>query len=232
MDASTELLEREEPRARLEAALAAARKGRGRIVSLEGEAGIGKTTLTLAFIEAHRADARVHVGGCEHLATPEPMGPLRDIARESQGRFSISATGPLATYEALLRLLETGRGPALLVIEDIHWADEATLDLLRFLGRRIRPAPVLVVVSFRNDEPDSRGRLASLWADMPRDARERIDLRPLSIEAVAKLAHQRGRTARELYELTGGNPFHVTEYLTAGGEGVPRSVQEVRYSVT
>ncbi|HEY0648660.1 ATP-binding protein [Phenylobacterium sp.] len=227
MHGAVELLERDEPRARLEDALAAARKGRGRVVSLEGEAGIGKTSLTLAFAEDHRSDARVHVGGCENLATPEPLGPLRDIARESQGRFALSPSGQLATYEALLRLLTGGRGPALLVLEDIHWADDATLDLLRFLGRRIRAAGVLVLVSFRNDEPDSQGRLASLWADMPRDARERIELPPLSLEAVGQLVHRQGGVARRVYELTGGNPFQVTEYLSGDGESVPRSVQEV-----
>jgi len=222
-----ELLEREEPRARLEAALAAAREGHGRIISLEGEAGIGKTALTLAFTAAHRSGSRVHAGGCEHLSTPEPLGPLRDIARESQGRFYISATGHLATYESLLQLLQVGRGPALLVIEDIHWADDATLDLLRFLGRRIRAAPVMVLVTFRNDEPESAARLASFWADMPRDARERIDLAPLSMASVAQLARRQGRTAHEVYDLTGGNPFNVTEYLTAEGDGVPRSIQEL-----
>src|SRR5450432_2762992 len=91
------LLEREEPRSRLEAALNAARNGFGRIVSIEGEAGIGKTSLVSSFAESHRRDARVYIGGCEHLSTPEPLGPLRDIARESQGRFALSATGQLAT---------------------------------------------------------------------------------------------------------------------------------------
>jgi predicted ATPase len=137
------LLEREVPLRQLKEALEAARAGRGRIVSLEGEAGIGKTSLGLSFAEAHRSDARVYIGGCEHLATPEPIGPLRDIERESHGRFSISATSLLATYEALLRLLMTGRDPGLLLMEDIHWADDPTLDLFRYLGRRIRATPIL-----------------------------------------------------------------------------------------
>ncbi|HWA59776.1 MAG TPA: AAA family ATPase, partial [Caulobacteraceae bacterium] len=222
------LLERDEPRTRLEAALAAARSGRGRIVSLEGEAGIGKTSLAQAFIDAQRPHARIHVGGCEHLATPEPLGPLRDIARESQGRFAISPVGHLATFEALLRMLQGGRGPALLVIEDIHWADDATLDCLRFLGRRIRTAPVLVLVTFRSDEPDSRARLVSFWADMPRDARERIELPPLSLDAVGQLVRGSGRDVGGVYALTGGNPFHVTEFLTADNDNaVPRNVQDV-----
>ena len=220
------LLEREEPKARLEAALGAARGGLGRVVSIEGEAGIGKTSLVLNFAEAQRNDARVHIGSCEHLATPEPLGPLRDIARESQGRFAMSITGQLAAFEALLRLLGSGRGPGLLVIEDIHWADDATLDLLRYLGRRIRAEPILVVVTFRNDEGDSRSRLASLWADMPRDHRERIELRPLSLDAVSTLAEGADCGARDVFEASGGNPFHVTEYLATPGVAVPSSVQE------
>jgi len=86
------LLEREHPESRLDAALAAARNGSGRIVSIEGEAGIGKTSLALQFVAAHRSDAHIFVGGCEQLSTPEPLGPLRDIERDSKGRFSVSAT--------------------------------------------------------------------------------------------------------------------------------------------
>ena len=220
------LLEREEPRSRLEAALKAARGNIGRIVSIEGEAGIGKTSLVSSFAESHRRDARVYIGGCEHLATPEPLGPLRDIARESQGRFALSATGQLATFEALLRILTQGREPALLVIEDIHWADDSTLDLLRYLGRRIPAAPILTVVTFRNDEAASQARLASLWADMPRDSRERVELRPLSLDAVSTLAGSSGRAAHEVFAATGGVPFHVTEYLAAGGSVVPSSVRD------
>ncbi|HEX5264327.1 MAG TPA: AAA family ATPase [Phenylobacterium sp.] len=220
------LLEREAQRSRLESALSSARRGEGRVVSIEGEAGIGKTSLVLSFADDHRPDARVHVGGCEHLATPEPLGPLRDIARESQGRFSVSVSGQLGTFEGLLRLLTSGRGPALMVIEDLHWADDSTLDLMRYLGRRIRTAPILIVVTFRNDETTSQARLASLWADMPRDSRERLELSPLSLDAVAALAQPMGRLARDVFEATGGNPFHVTEYLAAADETVPRSVQD------
>jgi DNA-binding CsgD family transcriptional regulator len=230
MEPAVALLERETPRSRLEAALACARRGRGGVVSIEGEAGIGKTALALSFADAHRADARVHIGGCENLATPEPLGPLRDVARESQGRFSLSGGGQLGTFEALLRLLTGGRGPGLLLIEDLHWADDASLDLVRYLARRIRNAPVLVVVTLRDDEVGSQVRLASLWADMPRDGHTRIELGPLSLNAVSTLAHPSGRAGREVLEITGGNPFHVTEYLATAGDGVPRSVQAATLS--
>jgi DNA-binding CsgD family transcriptional regulator len=222
----TTLLEREGPRSRLERQLTSARDGHGQVVFVEGEAGIGKTSLALGFIDAHRRDARVYVGGCEHLATPEPLGPLRDIARDSEGRFALSSTSPLATFEALLRLLTTGRPPGVLLIEDIHWADDSTLDLLRYLGRRVRAAPILIVVTFRNDEPASQARLAALLADMPRDCRDRIVLEPLSADAVAILAGRTGRSAHEILALTGGNPFHVTECLATDGSAVPHSVRE------
>jgi len=228
----TKLLEREEPRSRLEEALQAARAGRGRIVSIEGEAGIGKTALAVSFAAAHRRDARVYAGGCEQLATPEPLGPLRDVARESQGRFSISATSLLATFEALLRLLTSGREPGLLLMEDIHWADDLTLDLFRYLGRRIRAAPILTVATFRNDEPPSQSRLAALWSDMPRDCRERIELQPLSPVAVSVLAERSGRAAREVFEATGGNPFHVTEFLATERSAVPHSVRDATLART
>ena len=82
------LLERGQPKSLLDDALHTARGGAGRIVSIEGEAGIGKTSLALTFVEAHRGDAQIYVGGCEHLSTPEPLGPLRDIERDSGGRFT------------------------------------------------------------------------------------------------------------------------------------------------
>src|SRR5262245_40242352 len=190
------LLERATPWAAMERALESARRGEGRLVSLEGEAGIGKTSLALAFVAAKRAQARTYVGGCEHLATPEPLGPLHDIARESRGRFVIAGGGPFAIFESLLRLLNGGQGPALLLIEDIHWADDSTLDFLRFLVRRIRTASILAVVTFRNDEAVSGTRLASLWSDFPRDAHERLVLAPLSMDGVATLATRAGKAAR------------------------------------
>lgn len=219
------LLEREYPWSRLEAALEAARRGQGRLVSVEGVAGIGKTSLVARFADAHRTTARVYVGACEHLTTPEPLGPLRDVARDSGGGFAVSPTSPFTTFESLLRLLRTGRGPGVLVIEDLHWADDATLDLLRFLGRRIRGAPVLVAVTCRSDEP-SAARLAALWPDLPRDSTERVELAPLSATAVGKLATAAGRQPHEVFEATRGNPFHVTEYLAVPEGRVPATLRD------
>ena len=226
------LLEREEPTSQLEAALAAARAGTGRIVSLEGEAGIGKTALALSFVADHRGDARVYLGGCEQLSTPEPLGPLRDIERDSEGRFALSGRSQLEIFAAVLRLLTSGREPGVLLIEDIHWADDPTLDLLRYLGRRLRTARMLVLVTFRNDGAPSRERLAALWSDLPRDSRERIELQPLSPAAVGVLAARDNQIDADLHAVTGGNPFHVTEFLATGRANVPRSVRDATLART
>ena len=220
------LLEREQPKSRLEAALEAARTGAGRIVSIEGEAGIGKTSLALHFATAHRRDAQVYVGGCEQLSTPEPLGPLRDIERDSGGRFAVSATSQLDTFAALLRLLTSGREPGLLLIEDLHWADDPTLDLFRYLARRLRAARILVIGTFRNDEAASRDRLAALWGDLPLDCRERIELQPLSPAAVKALAARTDHVAQDIYAVAGGNPFHVTEFLATERATIPHSVRD------
>ena len=226
------LLERAQPRSLLEAALQAARAGTGRIVSVEGEAGIGKTSVALNFVAAHRSDAQVYVGGCEQLSTPEPLGPLRDIERDSGGRFAVSASSQLETFAALLRLLTSGRDPGLLLLEDIHWADDPTLDLLRYLGRRLRAARMLVIATFRNDEAPSRERLAALWSDLPRDCRERIELQPLSPAAVNTLAARCNHAAHDIYAVTGGNPFHVTEFLATERATIPHSVRDATLART
>ena len=226
------LLERAQPESLLEAALQTARSGTGRIVSIEGEAGIGKTSLALNFVAAHRGDAQVYVGGCEQLSTPEPLGPLRDIERDSGGRFAVSASSQLETFAALLRLLTSGREPGLLLLEDIHWADDPTLDLLRYLGRRLRAARMLVIATFRTDEAPSRERLAALWSDLPRDYRERIELQPLSPAAVNTLAARCSHVAQDIYAVTGGNPFHVTEFLATDRATIPHSVRDATLART
>jgi DNA-binding CsgD family transcriptional regulator/tetratricopeptide (TPR) repeat protein len=195
------------------------------MVCIEGEAGIGKTSLVLSFTEAHRLDARVYAGACECLSTPEALGPLRDVARDSRGLFAVLPSSPLDTFESLLMLLKGGRAPALLVIEDIQWADDATLDLIAYLGRRVRTLPVMVVVTLRHDEVP-RPQLASLWTDLPRDFCERVDLRPLSLAAVSVLAVAAHRNAREVFDATAGNPFYVTEYLATKDDSVPRTVHD------
>jgi DNA-binding CsgD family transcriptional regulator len=207
-----ELLERDEQLQRLVNALARAREGRGRLIAIAAEAGAGKTALTERFVAGHAKDARVYWGACENLSTPEVLLPLRDIARASGESFEFGADH-IRAFESLLQLLSRHAKPSILILEDVHWADTATLDLIRFLARRISRVGALVLITYREEEVDVRSPVRSLLGEAPAGNVERISLAPLSLAAVTRLAAQRGRRGEELFALTAGNPFLVTEAL-------------------
>jgi len=231
------LLEREAVLAELDELARAARRGAGRVVLLYGEAGVGKTAVLTRFAAGLEPDMRVLRGWCEPLAAPRPLGPLSDAlagvgpsaAAALDSAIESGDTGVL--YRRLLTMLRDGHR-WVWVIEDAHWADGATVDLLRFLARRIASLPLLVVMSCRDDEIDDQHPLAVLLGDLTTAAVvSRIALEPLSGPAVAELAAGSGLNADALYRLTGGNPFYVTEVLAAGPdvlmrEALPRSVSE------
>jgi DNA-binding CsgD family transcriptional regulator len=212
-----ELLERDEQLRRLSDAFADAGKGRGRIVAIAAEAGTGKTALTERFVADLAGGARVFWGACENLSTPEVLLPLRDIARASGEAFDLGADH-IHAFEALLRLLSRGAAPALLIIEDLHWADTATLDLIRYLGRRIARVRALILITYRDEELDARSSVRTVLGESPAGSVERLMLEPLSLAAVTDLAAKAGRRGEELYALTAGNPFLVTEALAVEGD--------------
>jgi DNA-binding CsgD family transcriptional regulator len=214
--APIELLERDEQLRRLEDAFEAAGSGRGRIVAIAAEAGAGKTALTERFVASLGDGARVLWGACENLSTPEVLLPLRDIARASGEAFDLD-TDHIRAFESLLRLISRGAAPALLIIEDVHWADTATLDLIRYLGRRIARVRALILITYRDEEVDARSPMRNLLGEMPAGSVERLTLEPLSLGAVSDLAAKAGRRGEELYALTAGNPFLVTEALAVEG---------------
>jgi DNA-binding CsgD family transcriptional regulator len=211
-DAAIDLLERDEQLRRLENVFALARGGRGRIIAIAAEAGAGKTALTERFVADHAQVARVYWGACENLSTPEVLLPLRDIARASGETFELGADHILS-FESLLRLLSNGAKPSLLIIEDVHWADTATLDLIRFLARRIARVRALTLITYRDEEVDARSPVRNLLGDAPAGNVERMTLAPLSLAAVTSLAAEHGRRGEELFTLTAGNAFLVTEAL-------------------
>jgi DNA-binding CsgD family transcriptional regulator len=231
------LLEREAVLTELGALARRAARGAGRLVLLRGEAGVGKTAVISQFAAALDIDTRLLRGWCEPLAAPRPLGPLLD---------ALTGVGP-AAVRALDEAIESGDSGVLYrrllgvlrgghrwiwVIEDIHWADGATLDLLRFLSRRIASLPLLLVASYRDDEISDRHPLAVALGDLATCAAlTRIGLQPLSRDAVAQLASGSGVNVEQLHRLTGGNPFYVTEVLAVGPEvlsrkALPRSVSE------
>ncbi len=224
-----ELLERDAPLRSLGDSLREARTGVGRIALVCGEAGIGKTALVETFIAAHRTEARLLLGRCDALFTPQPLAPLHDVALQANGallQLMQTAGARLAIFSAVVRELQDGGRPTVLVFEDVHWADAATLDLLKYLGRRIRAAPTLVILTYRDDELDGGHALWSMLGNLPADAIRRVPVAPLTEAAVARLARHAGRSAAGVHAQTGGNPFYVTELLASPSGSVPVTVRE------
>ena len=219
-----ELLERESPLDCLAAGLASARTGAGRVALVSGGAGLGKTSLVRAFLDGLDRAIPALVGACDDLSTPRPLGPVHDIARSCRPALADAlARGDVpAVYTALLDELD---GRTVVVVEDVHWADEATLDALTFLARRVDRLPVLLVLTYREDDAASAVPLQRVLGGLHAPVAVRIQLRPLSAQAVARLAGEPGRGLR-VYASTGGNPFYVTELLAAEDEGVPASVSQ------
>ena len=223
------LLERDAQLASLTSYAEEARHGDGRLVLVGGEAGVGKSALVE---QAQRdvPDAQWLWGACDGLFTPRPLGPLFDIASKLGGELLelCRADAPREDlFGALLRQVSTPGELHVLVMEDVHWADEATVDLLRFLGRRLRDAPVLLIATYRDDglSPDHPLRVALGDLATQRSTR-RIGLAPLTEQAVGVLAADSGLDAAALYRLTGGNPFYVTEAVQSGTGEVPPSARD------
>jgi DNA-binding CsgD family transcriptional regulator/tetratricopeptide (TPR) repeat protein len=220
-----ELLERERYLADLAAWLHAAAEGSGCIALVGGEAGIGKTALLQEF-SVRYPEVRVLWGACDALFTPRPLAPLHDIARQTQGALLAaveSGANRDAIFASALDELEREQ-QVLVVFEDMHWADEATLDLLKFLGRRIHRTHAMLAVTYRDDEVGSRHPLRFVIGDLPRANLHRMSLSPLSESAVAQLATRVGRSSKGLHNATGGNPLFVTEVLATDGDAVPVTV--------
>ena len=194
----------------------------GRLVLLGGEPGVGKTALVREFAGGRR----VLWGACDPLNTPRPLGALLDVADAAGGPLQeavASGARPAALVTALLQELRA-EPDTVLVLEDVHWADEGTLDALRLLGRRIAGVPALAIATFREnaDEPVRMvlGELATA------EGVERVRIPPLTAAAVRELAEPHGVDGDDLHRRTGGNPFYVTEVLSAPGTEIPATIRD------
>jgi len=224
------LLERELQRASLDGWLVDATNGKGSLVFIGGEAGVGKTSLLNEFCRVSDGRVRVLRGQCDRLSTPRPLGPLQDIASAVEGeldRLLNESTVPCdRLFRVVLAELDASRIPALFVIEDAHWADEATLDLIRFLGRRLASLRSLVVVTYRDDDAGANKALRHIMGDLaPANAIRRLSVSPLSAGGVRTLSEGSEFDPDELFRLTGGNPFYLTQVL-AGDGSIPASVRD------
>ncbi|SDC70819.1 regulatory protein, luxR family [Geodermatophilus telluris] len=217
------LLEREEPLALLAAAARAAAGGRGSVVLVTGEPGIGKTAL-VGGLAGRLPGVRVLTGQCDDLTTPRPFGALRDVAGAVGGPLAeaLADRAAPAVHDHLLAEL-AGPAPTVLVLEDVHWADDATVDAVRTVGRRVPALPAVLVLTYRDGEVDAGAPLRRALAVLPPRSVTRVPLVPLSRAAVAELV---GERADRVHALTGGNPFLVTELAGAAADGVPPSVRD------
>jgi len=210
-----DLLERESALDVLIAARNDAARGEGRVVFVTGEPGIGKTSLVTRFVDDLGPDARVLLGTCDDLSIPRPLGPIRDLAGAvSEPLERALASGALAheVQTLLLTELELEPRPTVLVLEDVHWADDATFDSITVLGRRIGSLPALLVLTLRTGEAPPGHPLHALLGSIRADHSTVLELAPLSEDAVATLC---GEDAHALYAVTGGNPFYVSELLAS-----------------
>ncbi|HEX6725400.1 MAG TPA: AAA family ATPase [Gaiella sp.] len=223
------LLERDRLLDGLRTAFADAGAGRGRLLFVGGEAGVGKTTATRVFFEGADHDAVGLWGGCDPLVTPPPLGPFLEVVAGAPPAVTAAVDGDAGAHGIATALLDAGQPglPLLLVLEDVHWADEATLDVLRVLGRRVGGTPTLVIATYRDDQLERDHPLRVLLGDLATsDGVRRLKVEPLSLAAVARLAEGREVDPASLHRLTAGNPFYVTEVLAAGGDDVPATVRD------
>ena len=223
------LLERDRELAELAQAAGEAAAGEGGLVLISGEAGIGKSSLVRALRGLLPAQARLLVGHCDDLGTPRTLGPFRDLV----GQVGAELTRALAEggerdamLAALPAELDWAGHPTVLVVEDVHWADEATLDVLGYLARRIAGLPAVLVLTYRDDELTREHPLQQLLGQASASGRvHRLPLRRLSEDAVRWLSATSRVDAGRVFAMTSGNPFFVTEVLAAGdGDRVPSTV--------
>ncbi|MEU4558107.1 AAA family ATPase [Actinoplanes sp. NPDC023936] len=223
------MLERGHELAELGAAARRARDGHGSVVFVTGEAGIGKSTVVAAVRSVLPAEGRLLVGYCDDLATPRVLGPLRDLV----GKVGTALTEALGSgdrsrvFEAFRAELDWPGHPTVLVVEDLHWADEATLDVLRFLVRRLATLPVVLVGTYRDDEIGAGHPLHGLLGLTAGTPIRRLPLARLSPDAVRRLIGAKKIDPEKVFTVTNGNPFFVTEVLGAGdADAVPATVTE------
>jgi DNA-binding CsgD family transcriptional regulator/tetratricopeptide (TPR) repeat protein len=226
--AAPELLERDDVLAELLEAYDGAVAGTGRLVLVGGEAGIGKTALVRRLCEELGNDAATLRGGCDPLLTPRPLGPFLELAEAAPPRLAEAIRADAGAHDIATALLGSRSvTPVVVVVEDVHWADEATLDVIRVLGRRIGDAGAIVIATYRDDELDRSHPLRLVLGELATAAAVmRVRVEPLSPSAVGRLAEGYPLDAAALHRLTGGNPFYVTEVLAAGGAAIPETVRD------
>ncbi len=221
------LLERDAELDVLEGLVAGLDPSGGKVVLIRGEAGIGKSALVARFAELRSREAHVLIGACDDLFIPQPLGPFWDIARaEARLRGPLEIGDRPHLLEAVLSLLSHPTRPTILVIEDTHWADEATLDAIRYIGRTIARTNGILLLTYRDGDVDDDHPLRGVIGDIPAGDVVRIQLHGLSMDAVTSMVADSGLDPAAVLAATRGNPFLVTEMASGPSDGVASSLEE------
>ncbi len=206
----------------------------GHTLFIAGEAGVGKTSLVKEFTGNLKKSILILRGGCDSLFTPRPLGPLFDISGDFSPEFQRilkSNTNRSALFNSFLEELKGKRQTVILIFEDVHWADEATLDLIKYFSRRVVMVNCLFILTYRDDEISQDHRLRTILGEIPSQYQTRMKIQRLSVDAVKELSKNTGMNAEEVYRLTGGNAFYVTEILAHYSPGIPDNVKDSILSV-
>ena len=229
-----ELVEREGFLRSLETMFESVAEGEGHCMLLSGEAGIGKTSLIKSFHKEKKDSCKIYQGTCDALFTPRPLAPIYDIIwqiqNDTQDKELYNVDRSLL-FNQLFNGLEQQKKPVIIIIEDIHWADEATLDFIKFFARRISRIQCLFILSYRDNEILDNHPLRNVLGQLPSDSLTRLQLQPLSRHAVEKMAEERGYKGEDVFSISGGNPFYVTEILASYSPGVPDNIKDAILAV-
>jgi predicted ATPase/DNA-binding CsgD family transcriptional regulator len=203
--------------------------GEGHCLLVSGESGIGKTSLVRVFCKKIENRCKIYKGSCDALFTPRPLGPVQDIVWQLHGLDWNELAGlpdRPALFSRFFHELESRNGPAVIIIEDIHWADEATLDFIKFFARRISQLHCLFILTYRDDEIHTQHPLRNVLGQLPPHSFTRMRLTPLSREVVQQMSDERGYNGEDVYTISGGNPFYVNEILASYSVGVPENIRD------
>ncbi|MGC4104135.1 helix-turn-helix transcriptional regulator [Ferruginibacter sp.] len=224
-----QLVEREEFLASLHQCFENVLEGEGHSMFVCGESGIGKTSLVKQFCRTVNKRATILLGTCDALFAPRPLGPLYDVLlqlKKDWTGYNETITDRTAFFAQLFLELKAHPHPVIILFEDIHWADEATLDFIKFLARRITQLPCVFLLTYRDNEIDARHPLRTVLGQLIPGSYSRIVLPHLSKEAVEQMAESRGYNGEEVYKISGGNPFYVQEMLASYNLGVPENIRD------
>jgi ATP/maltotriose-dependent transcriptional regulator MalT len=229
-----ELVERDRFLSLLQSVCTAVAAGEGHCVFVSGEAGIGKTSLVKAFCRNLQKNCIVYQGSCDALFTPRPLAPLYDVLSQRHSELLKTSGGMeerTALFTGFFQELSDLEKTVVIVFEDIHWADEATLDFIKFFARRITQLHCLFLLTYRDTDIHAAHPLRNVLGQLPAGSFTRIQLPALSKHAVEKMAVEKGLNGQDVYNISGGNPFYVTEILASYSAGIPENIKDAILSV-